>query len=563
MEKSLRKHLDQRVTELNNEFNGSWYSHYKDLCDYVAPRSGRFSTSDRNQGDKRNSKILNEAATFAIETLQRGMMYGVTNPSRPWLRVKTPSTELNKAQEVRQWLDSVSTRILEVFLRSHLYTVLPNIYEELGTYGTAAVGINKDADSIVRFEHFPVGSYRLASSGSGRVDTLVREFQMTRRAIVDRWGKENCSDELRTAVENDEASLDGWVDIVHVLEPNPDYVAGSPWNDRLKFRSVYYEKAAKEEKFLEKTGMSTFRVLAPRWKVRGLDVYGESPLMQVLGTVKGLQKLENKSLMLLSKVVDPPLIVPTSLKQKAINQLPGSVNFADAMGGQQAITPMFQISNAPLEAAEAKIGNYIQRINKCLFTDIFLMMAGDQRSNITAEEIRARLEEKVQTIGPILVRLNDELLDPLIETTFEIMADPDFVGLIPAPPERMAGAPLNIEYVSDLARAMKLAGISSIESTVNYVMGIAKFQAEIGTDPTALDKLNFDEAIDNYSDLMGAPAAIINDLEHVSPIREQRAQAQAQQAQMEQLQMAAKTVKDLGTTPTGGDSVLANLGGAA
>ena len=90
MEKSLRKHLDQRVTELNNEFNGSWYSHYKDLCDYVAPRSGRFSTSDRNQGDKRNSKILNETATFAIETLQRGLMYGVTNPSRPWLRVKTP-----------------------------------------------------------------------------------------------------------------------------------------------------------------------------------------------------------------------------------------------------------------------------------------------------------------------------------------------------------------------------------------------------------------------------------------------------------------------------------------
>ena len=54
-------------------------------------------------------------------------------------------------------------------------------------------------------------------------------------------------------------------------------------------------------------------------------------------------------------------------------------------------------------------------------------------------------------------RLNDELLDPLIDRTFAIMLR---VGLIPPPPQQLQGQSIKVEYTSILAQAQKLLGIS-------------------------------------------------------------------------------------------------------
>ena len=48
-------------------------------------------------------------------------------------------------------------------------------------------------------------------------------------------------------------------------------------------------------------------------------------------------------------------------------------------------------------------------------------MAFSDRRQITAREIEERHEEKLLMLGPVLERLNDELLRPLIDRTFNIM----------------------------------------------------------------------------------------------------------------------------------------------
>ena len=143
------------------------------------------------------------------------------------------------------------------------------------------------------------------------------------------------------------------------------------------------------------------------------------------------------------------------------------------------------------------------------------------------------------------------------------MQDADFPGLIPPAPEALQNAPLNIEYVSEMAQAMKLSGVSAIENTVGFVLNVAERQVNMQQQPTALDKLNLDAAIDAFSDLSGTPAKLINDKEAVGQIRQIRAQAQ-QQAQdqaeaAEQADMMAKLAK----APADTDSVLSRMGGAA
>jgi DNA-binding IscR family transcriptional regulator len=44
------------------------------------------------------------------------------------------------------------------------------------------------------------------------------------------------------------------------------------------------------------------------------------------------------------------------------------------------------------------------------YADLFLMLANDDRSNVTATEIAERHEEKLLMLGPVLERLHNEML---------------------------------------------------------------------------------------------------------------------------------------------------------
>jgi hypothetical protein len=557
MATSLRSTLDQRWTALKNERDSSWLAHWQDINRYTMPRVGRFMVTDRNKGDRRNQAILNETATFAVNTAVRGLMYGITNPARPWISLQTPYPDINKRQNVKIYLETLRDRMLEVFRRSNLYTVLPATYRDLLLYGTHACAVNKDPESIIRLEPLPLGSYALATSGTQRVEVMYREFQRTRAQLVDRYGLENCTPTIQAAVKGDQ-NLDNWEDVRHAVEPNPNHDPKSPFAKDFRFRSLTWMPAADDGKFLSVSGCKTFPILAPRWDVQDGDAYGFSPLMDVFGTVKGIQKLEKESLSILDKIGRPPLNVPVSLKHTPVTQLPGGINFVNDTENA-AISAIFQIGGESLGHLGAWREEYRQRINSALFVDIFLLLAGNQR-DMTATEVQARVEEKVQTLGPIMLRLNDELLDPLVERTFEIMADPEFPGLIPEAPEELQDMPLNVEYVSDVHKAMKMSGVGTIERTVMFLTNLASSQMALGMQPTALDKINIDETADIYSDLTGSPAKMINDADAVAAIRQTRSEQQAKQEQMQKVAAAAQVAEQLGTTPADPDSLLGQMG---
>ena len=558
---TLRQHCETRLKDMNKVFV-SWELRYRELGDYVSPGSYQFNVSEHGRGDKGRSRIINETATFCLDTLERGLFDGATNPAMPWLKVKTPFEEMNTKQGVREWLDAYAERTLEVFRRSNFYAEIPSLFADLGLYGTSACLVEKDPDTIIRLEPLIMGSYRLGMDGKRRVNALGRTFMKSRRELVDQFG-DQCIQVTRNAVATGNGA-DEDVEVCHLIEPNPDYRKGSPFNKHMKFRSVYWEKAAGEGEFLRVGGYTVFPVVAPRWRVRGGNVYGESQTTTVIGTVKELQLLEKEYLTILKKIGSPPLTAPTTMKTKLISQLSGSTTFHDATAGTAKIEPMFQIQSAPLQAIEEKIARCEDRIRKGMFTDLFLMLANlPNTTERTAEEMRLRLKEKVQTLGPILVRLFDEVLDKIVEIVTEIMADPEFAGLVPPAPPELQGMPLNVEYVSELATAMKLARVGLIESTVGFVMNLGLQQAQMQQQPTALDKLNLDKAIDKFGEYSGIPAAILNDEETAGQIRQGRAQQQAQQAEAQQMAQQAATVKDLANAPADTDSVLSRMGGAA
>ena len=76
---------NKRLESLRKE-RSSFKPLWQELSDYHLAHRGRFLTSDRNKGHKRNTKQINNSSRLASRTLASGMMAGITSPARPWRR---------------------------------------------------------------------------------------------------------------------------------------------------------------------------------------------------------------------------------------------------------------------------------------------------------------------------------------------------------------------------------------------------------------------------------------------------------------------------------------------
>lgn len=127
-------------------------------------------------------------------------------------------------------------------------------------------------------------------------------------------------------------------------------------------------------------------------------------------------------------------------------------------------------------------------------------------------------------LGPVLERLHDELLAPLIDITFDKMMA---AGILPPPPKELEGQDLKIEFVSTLAQAQKAVGLQSLDRLI----GTVSLMAQGSGDPGVWDKLNKDELVDRYADMLAIDPAVIVADEKIAIIRQDRAkQQQAAQA---------------------------------
>lgn len=197
--------------------------------------------------------------------------------------------------------------------------------------------------------------------------------------------------------------------------------------------------------------------------------------------------------------------------------------------------------------------NVQERIQRGFFTDLFLMLANQPtRSNVTATEIAERHEEKLLMLGPVLERLEGELLDPLIERTFAILLRAE---ALPPPPPVLSGRLLDIEYVSILAQAQKLVGVTGIQQFSGFVGGIAAVRPEV------LDKVDFDAMVDEYAEIVGVPPKLILPPEAVAKLRAERARAQQMQTAMAMGQQMAEGAKTLSQADLDGNNALSVLTG--
>lgn len=541
-----RDRLYSRWSALKNE-RSSYMSHWKEISDYLLPRSGRYFVNDRNRGERRHNNIYDNTGTRALRVLGAGLMGGATSPARPWFRLATADPDLMDYMPVKLWLSAVQRQMLDIFQRSNTYRSLHSMYEEIGAFGTGAAVMMDDFDEVIRHHVLTAGEFAIATDYRGNVTTMYREFQKTVSEIVGEFGIDNVSNSIKTL--HDRGSLDTWVTLVHAIEPRIDRDPKMRDAKNMPYKSVYFELGSDKGEYLRESGFKVFRGLVPRWSATGGDIYGSSPGMEALGDIKQLQHEQLRKAQAIDYMTRPPLQAPSSMKNREIDTLPGGTSYVDMSGAAGGIKTAFEV-RLELNHLLADIQDVRGRINQTFYTDLFLMLANSTRTNMTATEVAERHEEKLLMLGPVLERLHNELLDPLIEITFSRMIE---TGLVPPPPQELQGVDLNVQYVSMLAQAQRAVATNGIDRFVGNLGAVAQFKPEV------LDKFDTDRWADAYSDMLGIDPELIVPNEKVALIRQSRAQAAQAAQQQAQSAQAAATARDLAAAKTTEDSALTNV----
>lgn len=542
-------HRDKLVTRwgaLQSE-RSSWFSHWKDISDHLLPRSGRFFLTDQNKGEKRHNNIYDSTGTRALRVLAAGMMAGMTSPARPWFRLSTADAELAKYAPVKLWLADVSRKMLDIFARGNTYRALHSMYEELGAFGTGASIVLPDFKDVLRQYPLTTGEYAIATDHRGQVSTLYREFQKTVHEVVGEFGRNNVSHTVRNLF--DRGSLDAWVTVIHAIEPRADRDTRKADSKNMAWRSCYFEPGGEHGKYLRESGFKEFPALCPRWSTSGGDIYGNSPGMEALGDIKQLQHEQLRKAQGIDYKTKPPLQVPLAMKNHEVDMLPGGISYVDVNSPTGGIRSAFEV-NLDLNHLLEDIRDVRERIKGSFYADLFLMLANQTDARMTATEVAERHEEKLLMLGPVLERLHNELLDPLIEMTFSRMLE---AGIVPPPPEELQGQDLNVEFVSMLAQAQRAVGTNSVDRFVGNLGVVAQYK------PDVLDKFDADQWADAYSDMLGVDPTLIVPADGVALIRKQRADAAAAQQQMAMMQQGADTAKNLAAAKTDQPSALTNV----
>lgn len=562
---ALRKHNEGRLLGLRiNRY--SWWVHARELADFFLPRRYKWliTPNQMGRGSPINQHILDSTPTLSARNLAAGMMYGITNPTTPWFRLSLGKVDSTGTNPVSLWLSQVEQILFRIFQESNFYQALAILYFDLVIFGTASMVIYEDYTNVINCVNPCFGEYYADCNPQlNRVDTFYREFTYTVQQTVERWGIENVSASTARLYKDQGAGLTRELIIAHAIEPNFEpRKYGVP--SHFKYRETYWEWGGSASPqggssfapgLLEKRGFYEAPHVTPRWDTVANDAYGRSPAMDALPDCKQLQLEVRRQAQGIDKLVNPPLIADLQMKNQPAALIPGGITYVAGM--MSSTHPGMQsIYNHRIEIQPMTENLELlrQRLKEIFFNNLFQTISQYQtRSNVTAEEINARRAESLIMLGPVLERLQIELLAPAVERTFAIAARG---GLLPPAPAEIRGRELSIQYISMLNIAQQASKTSGIDRILQIAGNLA------GIDPAILDNIDVDYAIQRYSFLMNNDPRIMRNPADVAKIRAKREKEQQmmqQQQQMEHAGNAAQAAKTLSETDLGGGQNALNM----
>lgn len=439
---------------------------------FIMPiRGGKFFEGQQSEGSidwRRGRTVFDSTAQNACYTLASSMHGALTSPSIRWFSLKFRDNDLNADTANAQWLEKASNAIFFALQDSNFNLEVNEGYLDLAGFGTTVIFEEPVDDKTwegLEFSALPIREAYFEMDHRRQVERFYRLLQWTPGQIISKFGENNVPQLIKDKAAN-ATSIDEKIDIIFTVYPRKE-VADTKWKRKVapKLRSYGYKYILRTdgEMLGEEGGYYEMPAYVPRWQKASGSQWGFSPATVALSDVMTLNALVELILQALEKVVDPANL---TTERGLISDLDLGAAGLTVVRNIDDLVPYE--SKANFNASTLLVEDLRNRIRQTFLVD---QLELKESPAMSATEVNARVDLMQRLLGPVLGRLQNDFLDPMIERTFRILWR---AGLIPEMPGDLEDADFDIEYTGPLARAQRTDRITAIEGYLNSVAALGE-----------------------------------------------------------------------------------------
>ena len=534
-----------RYERLKSDRVSYWDSYIQECADFVLPRHNQI-IEKQTPGQKRKLNIYDSTAIISNERLAAGLFSYLTPPNKRWFEFQVKDKALNEIESVKRWFSEITEITYQEIAKSNFALEMHELYLTLGFAGTGDVFLEQGEKTLLKFENIHYSLFVFEVGEDGVADTVFREFKLSARRAVDKWGEENLTKKINESAADPQKQDDQFT-FLHAVFPRHGRDTTKLDGINKPFASMYLELDTKHK--ISEGGYDEFPHAVPRFVKDPKEKQGRSPAMSVLETIKLVNAMVLTLLKVSQKVADPPLMIPSIDDWQNINTAPGRNIFYKPNQFNAKPEPL-QIG-ADIPITMEVIDREREVIRSAFYEDLFALLINNQDKQKTLGEVHELIDERETIFAPTWGRLQAELYNVLLTRSVGLLMR---AGIFPDAPEELGdGIEFDIEYVGKLAIKIKSTELLGIFNTIELLTPLAEAKPEL------LDWFNFDEVPKFTAERFGMPIRFVRTLPQVLKIREDRA-AQEEQAQQQAMQLEMAKVADKVSGPVDPSSIINQLG---
>lgn len=524
-DKRAKEIINLRDRELAKQ--ATFRSLWQETADLMFPRENQI-TNIQTSGTDKSRNIFNTTAVFDSQDMASGLSAAFIPSGQLFFGLKAKNRELNEIDRVRRYL-SIATEVThDELFESNFMLQFNETLRSLVVFGTGNLYSEWDRKRLgLNFRDWDAAFYQIRENSQGTVDTVILSYPLTARQVKQEFGDNAGEKVLKDA--GDEKNEEKIYPFIHIVRPRTDRNAMFSDFMNMPFESIYVNE--KEKIIVDEGGFDEMPFAVARWMKSSSEIYGRGQGTECLASVRTLQQMEKDFIDCANMWNRPPKEVLDHF-EGTVRTTPDALNFVKEKGTirgiEQSVLGNFPITKEMVEKKE-------EEIHRAFYKDVFAPLTGLKGDRRTTVEIYKLFEQAAKKLGMPLYRLMSELLTPNITRDVLILIRN---GKIPYPPPELQGKGFGIEYISELALALRNQQANAFQQYVEFVGGMETVF------PGVKDNINEDKAVRRMGRAFGVNEEDLATEEEVVAKRQARAQQLQQQQAAQMAAIAAKGYKD-------------------
>jgi len=512
---------------------------WQQIADYVQPRKSEIMEKKTPGTEDFNADLYNTTAVDANQVLASGHMDYLM--SGRWFEYG-PRPELQGDDDAKTWFQHCTEVVMEELALSNFYFEAHEMCLDRGGFGTAAFFTEEGEETLLNFCHEDIGTYAVDENARKLVDTRFKEWKMSARQAVQKFGLDNLGKLCREAYEKENGkNRDKEFSFIHAIYPRAEDERDPAKMDgkNKPIASVY---VCKEDKHVcRNSGYDEMPVAVTRFLRWGSSPYGYCPAVTALPTIRQVNFIEQQMDALAEIKAFPRILSPDNMVDDLDLRAAGITTFDP---NQPNAKPEIWGDKGEYDIGLERIKTKDEAIRKAFHNDLFELLKQIERE-MTAYEVAQRLQEKVAMFSPTFRRMDGEFFQPVLKRVFALcyragkFRDAPASVFVPTMDgQSYALAMPQVALTSKLALAIKANEDNAMMQTINMLAPVAELHPEI------LDNYDWDKVARGTGRNKGVPTDYQRPVADVEQIREGRARQAQQERQLALAQGAASAAKD-------------------